>query len=487
MEGRRRQAAVLLLTALAVAAWLGTHPPVPQHPDSDLYTHLGVARHLLAGDGFLCDVTYPLSHAFPFAASVPQPLVHRPPGYPLLLAVPVAFSGGDPDLAVNLTRLFTAALLAGVLMLGAFEPSRRGRPEALLPWLTIMVAAPLVDMTVRWCQVEVATSLVLLGVWRLAGRAGGGAARGAAAGAMAGAAALLRIELFWVPWLWLAGLEPRRGRRWWTAAVLAWLVLVGPWLVRNTVVTGNPAFTLQSHAEHLKDTPDRPGMSAYLGMEPETLPETLRRNPGPVLRKTLDGLVYQAARLDNWLPWPLLLAGAAALVVIRGRGRSGPRGRLTLLATTWAGMTLLYAPLSHDLRYMMALMPTASLELCLAAAALLRRASWTDRSPGSRWIVLGAATAAVLLLFPPRMPGWDRARDSADGLWLDAGAALARTRVLPDGPIITDHAAVFWLSGRAGVVRPATEEVSERLRAEVVGLSKAIDVRGAGSADQGIN
>ena len=74
----------LVRDALGTARRAGVTGDILVRADSAYYQH-----------GFVTDVVYPLSLAFPFAARVPQPLVHRPPGYPLLLTGPVALSGVD--------------------------------------------------------------------------------------------------------------------------------------------------------------------------------------------------------------------------------------------------------------------------------------------------------------------------------------------------------------------------------------------------------
>lgn len=478
---------ILVVTALAVTVWVGTHPPVPQHPDSDLYTHLGVARHLAAGDGFQCDVAYPLSYAFPFARSTPQPLIHRTPGYPLLLTLPAAVAGDDRAGAMDGVRLLHLGMLAGIVAVGLAELRRRGRPGATLLWLPVLLASPLLDMTLRWHQVESVVALVLLGHWALGGGRLEGARGGLAAGLLAGGVALLRAELFWLPWLWSLVRDRRAGRRWWLAAAVSCLVLTTPWAVRNAAVTGHPFFSLQAHAEHLKETSDHPGMSIYLGLEPESLRESLERDPGLLLRKGIDGALYQVARLDNWLPWPLLVfaVGGALLTRLRrrpfygGHPEDAPgRGR-PLLGVSWAALVLLYAPFSHDLRHVAVLLPVALLELSVAAHDHLGTLRPFVGRPRERGAVLAAAAAVLILITPARMPGWQTARDDAVRAWLDAGAAVARAQTAPSGPIITDHAAVFWLAGRAGMVMPGSEADLAAVRSLVPDLAEAPIIHGA--------
>ena len=56
-----------LVALLFTAVWYQFYPAIPHMGTSDLFTHLSVARHLLQGDGFVTDITYPLSFAYEFA------------------------------------------------------------------------------------------------------------------------------------------------------------------------------------------------------------------------------------------------------------------------------------------------------------------------------------------------------------------------------------------------------------------------------------
>ena len=71
-------------------------PRLPQLPNGDVFTSLGVARHLAAGDGLINDTVYPLFTAYPWGQTMPQPLMHRPPGLAFLLLPAWWLSGGDP-------------------------------------------------------------------------------------------------------------------------------------------------------------------------------------------------------------------------------------------------------------------------------------------------------------------------------------------------------------------------------------------------------
>lgn len=460
MAGRR----VVLGTFLAAAAWTllwaFVHPPVPHHGGSDLYEQLTVARHLAAGEGFLTDIAYPLSAAFPFATRIPQPLIHRPPGYPLLL-VPAVAGGADPATALQRVRLLHLLLLGSVAGLGMLSLLRTGRALAVPLWLGALLVNPLLDMGARWGQVEIVAGLLLLGLWLRRDRAGW--REGVIDGILAAAVALFRLELAWLPWLLVAG---RRGRRWWAAALLAWALLLTPWLVRNARLAGDPLFSLQAHAEQRKGLAGQV-VSPYLELEPERFDATLRRDPGAVAAKTLAGVRHQVQRLGRWLPWPLLAAGLA--IGLRRGPRRLPRRRLLALAAC----ILLYAPLSHDPRHLLPLLPLLLLGLCATAPPLL------DGMVRTRTGRL-AGTATLLLLtvglLPARMPGWDAARHSAAADAPRLAALTDAARALPPGPILADDAAVFWWSQRMGMIRPARAEDLPRLRAAVADLEEAYEV-----------
>lgn len=459
MGPRRRTALIGLVAAAWTVAWALLHPPTPHHANSDLYEQLTVARHLAAGDGFLTDIAYPLSAAFPFAARVPQPLIHRPPGYSLLLT-PTILGGVDPVAVLGRVRVLQLLLLAGIAATGLAVQIRAGRPDAGILWLGALLVNPLLDMGARWGQVEIAAGLAVLLL--AVSTTGGGARAGLRHGVLAGVLTLLRLELFWLPWVLAAG-RRRGGRRWWTAALLAWAVLVAPWLARNARLTGDPVFSLQAYAEQRKGLPGET-VSAYLTLEPESFVATARRAPAALAAKTMAGVRHQAARLGRWLPWPLLVLGVAAWR--SGRPRRLPRRRLAALCLA----ILLYAPLSHDPRHLLPLLPLLLLGLCGGAAAVLARLTRNGRARVT-------ATAALLLLatavWPARLPGWDAARRAAATDAPRVAALAAQARALPPGPLLADDAAVLWLAERVGMIRPADAADEARLRAVVAGMAGA--------------
>ncbi|MHB8078975.1 MAG: hypothetical protein ACYDIE_06955, partial [Candidatus Krumholzibacteriia bacterium] len=421
--------------------WIADHPPVPPEPSADLYENLSVAQHLVRGDGFVCDLAYPLSFAFPFAARLPQPLIHRPPGYPLLLTLPVLVARGDRQAAVRDAQLLNVILLALLAAGGVRVARRAGRPEAALPWLALLAASPLLAMTTGWAQSETPAALLLaLLWWRLRDDDGAAAARPASparppaavlVGTLAAATALLRADLWWLPWRWLA--TRGRLRRAALAAVAAWLALMAPWGVRNARLTGNPCFALQIYGEAVKETAAWPGLDVYRQLTPQPLLDTIRHDPALLARKTAAGLRYFAVRAGRWLPWPLWLA--AGLLLVRG-GRGRPRRRtptpLALLLLSTGLLVLQYAVLSHTLRYLATLLPVLGLEIWLGAAAWLRARCPAWPTPARVGALAGAALV-LQLAAPARLPGWEAARAAAIGAQPVTARAVAEVALLPPG------------------------------------------------------
>lgn len=467
--------------ALFLGVWAPLQPRREHLPTSDLYTHLTVARHLLRGDGFVTDVTYPLSFAYPFACRLPQPLIHRMPGYAAVLTVPTLTAILDPGrtlVHVRRMQFLLVALLAG---LGAWCLFRAGAGVAVGMWAVILGASPLLGFAASWGHDEVLVSLLLTAAWLLLRLAD--CDLPLTTGALAGAVGLVRLELVWIPLLWWLAL---RGRRWgfWLAAAAA-LVILMPWSLRTLHLTGQPFFTLQGVAEHAKDTRAFPEYTVYRGLQPQPLLQTLLTDPEPVARKTMRGLRFFGGELGRFLPVPWLgalavsasvaAAATAARAVRRRRRRGDPpdaagtvarRVRPTAAAAaTLPLLILLYSPFDHSLRHLTVLLPVLAWELSLAAACLLAPAG------RARAYAVGVGLAAVALLaawrFPCRLPGWEGAADDAAALAPLVRQESAAARKAPAGVMFVQYAAVPWFADRPGVWSPLDAEVASTIAARL--------------------
>lgn len=477
----------LPIALLAVAAWSFLHEAPPLLQTGDLFTHLSVARHLLRGDGFLTDITYPLSFAFDFARTLPQPLIHRGPGFSLLLTLPVSLSHGDPAAAVHLARLLQLVFLMVITWIGATEFIRRRWWSALAAWPVILLSSHLFGFAVDWVFVELPVALGLLLLW-LRRREVPVRGPGPLDGLLAGLVVLLRWDLVWVPVLWWTWDYLERGqpaKRLMTA--LAWILLVNlPWLGRNFVLSGNPFFTLQSQAEMVKDTRIWPGYSVYQQLEPQPLARVLARDPGPLLRKFVRGLDFYFQDLDKFLPWIGLIIMALALVVyLRGRvdqrpcllrpdarepmsirPEVSPLGPLVVAAGTLLGLVFQYSFFDHSLRHLLVLYPVLVWEFSfLIGLGLTRLAAGRHLHP---WLTpLAAMLVAGLLIriTAQPMPGWDFAARQAR---TQQKSLAARTLELVNDPARVPFVRCSdtpWYARRAAVWDPEKENIRQEIRA----------------------
>ena len=498
---RRSVGGGLAAALLFLIGWVPLHPATPPLPTADLYTHLMVARHLDRGDGFVTDLAYPLSFAFPFARELPQPLIHRGPGYPLLLVLPYRAAGGDPDGAVRAVRNLQIGLLAAVVLLGAAALLRRGRNPAVAPWLVLLGANPLLVYAVDWGFEELLCGGLLLALWlrvRDRDRAPGPAGR-LVDGLLAGALPLVRLDLVWVPvlwWVWF-GRERRQAVRGLLLAVLVLAVVQTPWAVRNLRLTGQPFFSLQSQAELVKDTRTWPEYSVYKQLEPQPVAVVLRGDPVPVARKALRGMKFYVTELPRLLPWPYLLPSALmVLMLMVGRvahlpcpfrpGRNepmsilpeaSPLGPLAAASFTTAVLIVQYAFFDHSLRHLLPLVPVLAWEFAgltgdlaaLAAGKLPRgkAGAGVARSlPAGLVAGLAAGLVCALLVWATWLPleGWAFAREQARRAAAGLPQQVAAFAGEPDPVLFTPSAALPWHADRPAVWDPDQEEVREAIR-----------------------
>ncbi len=492
----------ILAALLFLAVWVPTHPARPLLPTDDLYTHLSVARHLTRGEGFLTDMTYPLSFAFPFARKLPQPLIHRQPGFALLLTVPYLAAEGYPHRAMDRVRQMQILLLGLLVMIGTAFFIRRGHRAAIAPWMVFLFANPLMVFAVDWGMVELVCSLLLLVLW-LRSRRNSLAGPNWIDGLLAGTLCMLRLDLFWVPVLWWALLRARKGddtpnlasrRRRLGLLALAWFLVIAPWAIRNIQVTGQPAFSLQAYAEHVKDTRSWPGYTVYKQLELQPFFETMTTDPVPVLRKVGRGLKFFYGDLPNLVPLLVLIPLAVGALVylatllklltttprrsrwdsIFGIPPTSQTGPLALIVLTTVLLTIQYSFFDHSLRHLLVVLPVMLWEFSpwigdpIRQVIHDRQEGRDSRSPfmldlGSIIILPAAAAVVIVLLFPCRLPGWEYAATDAVGRAPRIEKIIDFTRLTPPGVLFSDYSAIPWFIDRPVVWSPTQKATRKRI------------------------
>ncbi len=472
-------AAGLVAVVIFGLAWGLRQDARPLPPTADLYTHLSVARHLARGQGYLSDVAYPLSFAYPFARRLPQPLIHRMPGYGTLLVLPYLAVGGDPVRTLAVVRAMQILLVLVMVWYGSDRLWRRGAGMGIPFWLILLGTSPLLGFAVAWGQDETLAGLMLLVIWLHLRRRE--APNPLLVGGLTGLLAMVRLELFWVPVMWWilmvrpdtrAGRRPRLDPAFWLMFGAATAVLI-PWSLRTLDLTGQPFFTLQGVAEHAKDTRTFPGYTIYQGLDPQPLLHTLMTDPLPLARKTVRGLRFYLENLPRFLSWPwlLVLAASPLMALVRRLRRlpapdSPPHG---LYVATFITLILgiFYSPFDHSLRHLLPVFPLLTWELAAFAAGPAGGES--PRKTLVHGAVLAAAAVVAVLVFPCRLPGWEAAAAQAARLQPTVTTEIERARAAGPGVVFTDYSAVPWFADRPAVWSPrdgATRLAIRRILAE---------------------
>jgi len=419
-----KRLAAFVVAFVFVLLWSMEYPAIEQTAGADIFENLSVASHLLAGDGFVNDITYPISYAFPFAQKLPQPMLHRTPGFPLILTIPVLFSD-NPTSAVRIMQLMTLGLIVGC---GSWFLIRKQK-AALVPWLILLFFSPLIDIAVSYGQSELVCAFILLVIWVFRERSV------LLIAILTGLLGLIRIELSLLPLLWVVLQKDRPATKLILTAIAIWVAIQLPWWIRNFLVTGDPWFALQSYAEHLKMTPLYPDYSIYTKLEPQTLWQSIQSHPGILWDKFNSGIVFQLRRLDTWIPWPLWIAFFAI-----GKRKAVQLGASLLL------LVIGYAVFSHTVRYMLVLLPIISVELWMGLS---------KRTPDKLVSMVGLILLAIALQVasPAFLPSWNR-NYSEDSEF---------TVTTKNGIIFTNSAKYLWETKQSGIWSPANNDVEKKV------------------------
>jgi len=218
----------------AIAVLLGLHCAIDLRLMPDSRDYIEMAGHLAAGDGL---VTHVLDTG---TRSLPDPRLHHPPGYAVLLAAAQA-AGLSALMALRLLTVlcFTGTAIAVWFLIRRLTEAEAAVPAVMAlylglaslyePWSYAMSEGPFQLLSAAALLWMVRHPRPRPGAWALAG-------------ALVGLATLCRwigisLPLAAALWLW-----PRRQRReCWLALVAlgaGYTLVLGPWLARNAILTG---------------------------------------------------------------------------------------------------------------------------------------------------------------------------------------------------------------------------------------------------------
>lgn len=216
--------ALALATRLGQLAYMGRDAAVEEH----LHENWVIAENVVAGNGFLLSGT--------------SPTAHKPPVYPLFLALMIRLFGDEPFLAIRIVQSFIFAAGTAVAF-AVFRYLANGRLALLAT--VLMVISPFLRKVHLWIDsvsMSLAGILVVLlltiRAQRDPSRTGGFVLLGIVSGLLA---LTLPATLGFVPViaLWLFFHLPRQARVGRCCLFVAGVLLsLLPWTVRNAIVFG---------------------------------------------------------------------------------------------------------------------------------------------------------------------------------------------------------------------------------------------------------
>ena len=449
--------------------------------DCDGAGYLEVARHLARGTGW---VTNAYRFLFLPPASFPQPDAHWSPLYPLLSAISFRLFG-DTYTAAKLVPFCFGVTVPPLVYLLARAVT--GRTEA--GWIAglLAVAHPtLVTWSLR-IETEIGTVALVLAVlaasYAVRDRLGA-----AGLGVLVGLAYLMKYQsaFLWLPVLLVLLFRPDLRNRLPIVGLagLTFGLTLLPWLVRNTLVFGDPfyGYLRYNGLSYYPEFGGEPRFLTSLTPPPDTFAYLSRHVPSAVahFRASLKSLLFALWRdhSGSRLLLPLALVGAAALA---------RRWRLWVPLAAY-GLCLLAAfSLSvPQPRYLLSLVPLWLLAAGAGAAWLLEAAR--SRGPLRRAVFGGAVALLVLVasadearqtaaLARDRTSEWNPAAAFC-GLEYEAGLPWVRAHLAPAEPVFASevyHAALLF--ERPAIQVPFDDSTLVRLRDRYLARTMVISLR----------
>jgi hypothetical protein len=432
---------LIAIGLLCAGVWGVDRSELPENVWSpDGYEYADVARRLARGDGFTTGVVFPPQLHFGVAD---HPSLTRPPLWSGLLAAVFVVTGpeaaavhGTVAVLVVATAVLAAALASQIGGLAAGLVA--GIAIATSPELRVLALGALSEPLFGF------SVLLTFSLWRF----GAGAIW---IGGACGLAYLTRYNGAILLPLMLAFLATRAGRvRALLLASLGFAVVVAPWWIRNTVVAGDPFYSLLNYNPFM--APGVRGLHSSLiyFLEPDLESgvavgawEKFSRNLPLLLRF-----------------FPLASANLAALVGVVWACARGSRTSWAFVALALA--TTLVAAMAMPLgRYYVPLIP---LLLALGAASWLRfggraappalllilAAPWLPQFPAEAPDLALAhseiAAARERVRAHPELAGAQRARAAALGRCIEAGSVVLAEKA-PE---------VAWLTSATAIYLPAS-------------------------------
>lgn len=510
-----RTTVALYLLALAVRAVLFALYPDPAYPDS--YYYVEVARSIAAGQGLNIDFIWIFAEVGARIPAVPTlPIPSNAHWLPLasFLQAPFISILGPTPLASALPGIIIGSIAAPLTW--AIARDAGSSPNAARA-AGILIAIP-GAVTVFMAQPEtfpITMPLVAATIWAASRGLRGDGRAFVLAGFLAGVLALTRSDGVLLGGtlglVWLADrvrqLRARHGARSWShvedrrpitvlagvLALVAFLVVIGPWWARQLAVFGSISPTSSSGAAlWIRDFREWNSIVA----DP-SLTTFLAQGAGPIIASRLAGLT-SALTIFSVLVGSVVLVPFLLLGIIARRRSAAFQPWFAYTLVVFAGATFLYpvhVPGGTFIHIAIGLAPHAvilSIEGVVAFVGLIsaRRSTWNRDQAGGvfLWGFVALVVGIAVVFGRPVQVGWDATRQPRVALagYLDSHAVPRDDRILS-----IDAGGIKYFTGRPGVVTPddpieVIESVARAYGTRWLVVERADAARALGPVLQGV-
>ena len=443
----------------------------PGLTNADALDFAQLGRNLLEGRGFSTYILRPLAIASRTDA-LHMPDVTHGPLFPLFLAIAFGVLGAKDNVAAFVSGAFYLLTIPVIYLLGVRLFSR---PVAIVATLVYAFNALMLEYAASGLHITqyiFITSLLLLVTHGIFVRAKVGLhdvnaplpkGRLAFAGILTGALYLTDPMFFCVApimfgmMFWLHGARRLSASLWF---LIPLLILIGPWMVRNGLLTGNAVYGLRGSEVWMQTKGHYPGLNAY-----RQLPSEIK--PGPALvQSVVQKILLGAGQVIRAFPqitvsW--VLAFLLPSLLFRFSDEAANRVR-RLMMYCFFGIFATTVALGIQMPLFVSLIPTM---LVFAVAYLLYLLQQAQLSGASRAFTSGLIGVAIVFPLisdmtlrekPTRIPDAGRARE----LHLISGSSDIS---ISDQPWIA-----AWYADRPSIWVPASDTTIVALRKQFKGV-----------------
>lgn len=408
--------------------------------------YASIARNLVRGKGLHSDLIYPLSLTFPFLRQLPQPLVHRSPLYPIVLAGFFSLTSVS-DQSIKLLGMLFFLLTIPLVYLTALIFFQRFTAFGCA--LFTLLNPRIFLLTVRGHTEPMSGFLFVAFMFFLFRKSERETINIWICGALLGLLFLTRNYLLFA--LPAAGYYVyQKNRRLLPAFLLAFFLVCAPWLIRNYLLSGNPLFSLQNYGIMALRTL---GMDdIFVNTVPMTAGYVFQNFPLPVIARGIAKSAYTMFK-----NFPLLINPLLFLFLFWPVSNQVPRtlqGFILLLVGIVAAPLILYFTASRLLFFLVPLLTMVGMAKFIAVVSQVEK-RWV-RVAG--WLSLGIITLLYVGFYYQEYYDYNRAWNNYQNKRPAAYARIS-SMIQEETLVVADSVASFiWYADKPALYLPAYYE-----------------------------